>query len=378
MEAIGQLAGGVAHDFNNILTIVIGYARILLDEGTLPHDAIGPVTQIFIAGNRAANLTRQLLVFSRKQTVNRLTVDFNRIAGEFSEMLRRLIGEHIKLELALSPGACMAEADAGMIEQILMNLAVNARDAMPNGGTLTISTGYVVIKDAALCRHPDALPGDYVCLSVRDTGCGVPAAILDRIFEPFFTTKEAGCGTGLGLSMVFGIVRQHGGWIEVESAAGIGTCFKILLPAVPKAAPVPARRQAKTASATGGSETLLLVEDESSVRDLACTVLSGLGYRVLQARSGAHALEVWKWHGPRIALLLTDLVMPDGVGGVELAARLREDKPTLKVVLMSGYANGANGEGFRQPSGTHFISKPYRPQELTQVVRDALDDNYNR
>jgi len=198
MEAVGQLAGGVAHDFNNVLTIVIGYAQMLLDRGTMPPDAIEPLTQIFTAGNRAANLTRQLLVFSRKQTIQRRVIDLNQIARDISAMLRPLIGEPIKLELALAPNPCPAEADAGMIEQVIMNLAVNARDAMPKGGTLTIALEHVTIGAAAPHRHPEARPGEFVCLSVRDTGCGIPPANLSRIFEPFFTTKAAGHGTGLG------------------------------------------------------------------------------------------------------------------------------------------------------------------------------------
>ena len=378
MEAVGQLAGGLAHDFNNVLTIVIGYAQLLLDGGTMPPDAIGPLTQIYTAGNRAANLTRQLMVFSRKQAISRRAVDLNQIVGDICDMLRRMIGEQIKLELALSPALCTAEADAGMIEQVLMNLAVNARDAMPGGGTLGIATEHVTIDNAAARHNPEARPGEFVCLSVRDTGCGIPPENLPRIFEPFFTTKEAGHGTGLGLAMVFGIVQQHKGWIELESTAGTGTCFRILLPAIAPVAADAASRPAKTVSAGGGSETLLLVEDEPAVREFAVAVLRSHGYRVLQACSGVDALEVWKWHGPRIALLVTDLVLPDGLGGVELAARLRKERPALRVVLTSGYANGASGESFQPPTGMHFIGKPYKPQGLAQAVRDALDDRFNR
>jgi hypothetical protein len=412
MEAVGQLAGGVAHDFNNVLTVVIGYAQMLLDRETLPPDAIEPLTQIFTAGNRAANLTRQLLVFSRKQTIQRRVIDLNRIAREISAMLRPLIGEPIKLELSLSADACPAEADAGMIEQVIMNLAVNARDAMPKGGTLTIAMEHVTLDAAAPHRHPEARPGEFVCLSVRDTGCGIPPENLPRIFEPFFTTKAAGHGTGLGLAMVFGIVQQHQGWIEVESTVDVGTCasqfsdmggtpmprgtgvppvgweatavrpagtcFRILLPAAPHAAILSAGRPAKPGTAGGGAETVLLVEDEPAVREFAGTVLRSHGYRVLQAGSGIEALEIWKWHGSRIALLVTDLVLPDGLGGEELAVRLRQEKPALRVVLTSGYANETIGEEFRPSAGTHFIRKPYKPQVLAQAVRDALDDNFNR
>ena len=376
MEAVGQLAGGMAHDFNNVLAVVIGYARLLLDRGAMPADSLEPLTQIFLAGTRAANLTRQLLIFSRKQPVERRAIDLNGVAAELSVMLRRLIGEHIQLDLTLSPAPCPAEADAGMIEQVLMNLAVNARDAMPGGGTLAIVTEHVRITDAAV--PPPARPGEFIRLSVRDSGCGIPAENLARIFEPFFTTKDVGRGTGLGLAVAFGIVQQHQGWIEVESTVGAGTCFRIFLPAVAHAAANPAGNPAKMVGAPRGSETVLLVEDEPAVCELAATVLRGSGYRVLQASTGVEALETWKWHSSRIALLVTDLVMPDGLGGVELATRLRKEKPALRVVLTSGYPNEVLGAEFRPPAGTHFIPKPYRPQALTQTVRDALDDRFNR
>jgi len=293
-------------------------------------------------------------------------------------MLRRLIGEHITLELALLPQPCAVEADAGMMEQVLMNLAVNARDAMPSGGKLAIKTEYVAVDDAAASRHPPATAGKYVCLSVKDSGCGIPPENLQRIFEPFFTTKAVGHGTGLGLSMVIGIVQQHQGWIEIESTVGSGTCFRIMLPSIAPSDVVSDRLLHKAAAANRGTETMLLVEDDNPVREFAVAVLSNHGYRVLQASSGKEALEVWKWHKSRIALLFTDLVLPDGLGGVELADRLRKEKPTLRIVLTSGYANESIGEEFRPPPGTHLIHKPYKPQVLTQAVRDALDDNYDR
>jgi two-component system, cell cycle sensor histidine kinase and response regulator CckA len=377
MEAVGQLAGGLAHDFNNVLTVVIGYARLLLDYGSLPPDAIEPVTQIYSAGTRAANLTRQLLIFSRKQPVIRRAVDLNQIAGEIVDMLRRLIGAHIKLELELAPNACTIDADSGMIEQVLMNLAVNARDAMSGGGTLVISTRATTIGETEIRNNPQERPGDFICLTVRDTGCGISAENLNRVFEPFFTTKAAGHGTGLGLAMAFGTVKQHGGWIEVESTVGVGTSFRIFLPAAPVPILVTPNRLAKVASAGRGSETVLLVEDEGAVREFAVSVLRNLGYRVLQACSGVDALEVWKWHGPRISLLFTDLVMPDGMSGVELATRLRREKPVLKIVLTSGYTNEATTGGLPTPPGTHFIHKPYKPQALAQAVRDALDGTFS-
>ncbi|MFA6289768.1 MAG: response regulator [Opitutaceae bacterium] len=375
MEAVGQLAGGLAHDFNNILTVVIGWARLLLDRETMPPDAITPLTQIFNAGNRAANLTRQLLVFSNKQTIKRQVIDLNRVTGEISDMLRRLIGEHITLELALSPAPCLAEADAGMIEQVLMNLAVNARDAMPDGGTLTIATEPVAIADATARGHLGARPGEFVCLGVNDTGHGISPENVRRIFEPFFTTKPDGHGTGLGLAMVLGIVQQHQGWIELDSTVGVGTRFRILLPAATSTGPVPAIDPTTTETIGGGAETILLVEDEPAVREFAVAVLNSHGYRVLQACSGVDALEVWKHHGARITLLVTDLVLPDGLSGVELAARLRKEKPALLVLLTSGYANGTTGNEFQPPAGMNFLHKPYKPQALARAVRSALDEN---
>jgi two-component system cell cycle sensor histidine kinase/response regulator CckA len=377
MDAIGQLAGGVAHDFNNVLTVIMGYARLLLDGGTMPPAAIEPLTQIYTAGGRASNLVRQLLVFSRKQTVQRRVLDLNDVVGDISRMLERLIGEHIRLELVLAPVAATVDADPGMLEQVLMNLAVNARDAMSDGGQLTISSELTTLTAERTQRHPEARPGEFVCLSVGDTGCGISPENLQHIFEPFFTTKEAGQGTGLGLAMVFGIVRQHQGWIEVESAVGHGTTFRVFFPIVrhPAAEVV---QPAKASVPHGGSETILLVEDEAPVREFASTVLRGHGYRVLQACSGLDALEVWKWHKSRIALLFTDLVMPDNPTGTELAAALHRDKATLPVLFASGYPGNIFGKEFRLPPGAHFIQKPYKPQALAEAVRDALDGRFNQ
>jgi two-component system cell cycle sensor histidine kinase/response regulator CckA len=377
MDAIGRLAGGMAHDFNNVLTVVTGYARLLLDSGTMPLSAVEPLTQIYTAGGRAANLVRQLLVFSRKQVVERRAVDLNEVIGEISRMLGRLIGEHIRLRLALAPADATVEADPGMLEQVLMNLAVNARDAMGEGGELTIRSELVTITPDRAQRHPGARPGEFVCLSVSDTGCGIPPETLQRIFEPFFTTKEAGRGTGLGLAMVFGIVQQHQGWIEVESAVGVGTTFRVLLPIVPHA-PVAAAHPARPAAPHGGSETILLVEDETAVREFAVTVLRGHGYRVLQACSGVDALEVWKWHHSRISLLFTDLVMPDNPTGMELAATIHREKPALPVLFASGYLGDIFGQEFRLPAGAHFVQKPYKPQTLAEAVRNALDGRFDQ
>jgi PAS domain S-box-containing protein len=373
MEALGQLAGGVAHDFNNVLTVIVGYSRLLLDQGGLPPEMAEPLTQIYTAGTRASNLTRQLLLFSRKQPAERRVFDLNHAVGDMAKMLERLIGEHIALKLEPAAEPMAVEGDAGMIEQVLMNLAVNARDAMAGGGTLTIGVEKLAIERPEARRHPAARAGEFACVSVCDTGCGIPPEILGRIFEPFFTTKGPARGTGLGLATVFGIVQQHQGWVEVESAVGAGTSFRVLLPAsAAVVAPAP-RRAARPAVVNGGSETVLLVEDEPTVREYAVAVLRGHGYRVLQAASGVEALETWKWHRERISLLFTDVVLPDGLSGVDLIARLREEKPMLRLVLTSGYPDEADGAGFTPPPGTHFIHKPYRPQVLAQTVRDALD-----
>ncbi|MDB6168214.1 MAG: Multi-sensor hybrid histidine kinase [Verrucomicrobia bacterium] len=372
MEAIGQLAGGVAHDFNNILTVIIGNAGLMLNAGNLSPDQEKFLKQIYTAGERAASLTRQLLMFSRKQAVNRCTLDVNKVIEEVAQMLGRLIGENIRLELILPTGVPPVVADAAMMEQILMNLAVNARDAMPKGGLLSIATKRVALDDIASYEHPARRPGDFVSIKVRDTGAGIPADVLPRMFEPFFTTKAPGDGTGLGLATVFGIVQLHEGWIEVESPPGQGASFEIFLPAVMDPLVVPVN-SASPFVLRGGKETVLLVEDERPVREFAVAVLEHFGYRVLQAASGVQALEVWKWHAAKISLLLTDLVMPDGMTGVELAQRLHGEKPALRVVFTSGYSSEMASRVFALQHEIPFLQKPYVPETLSRAVRDALD-----
>ena len=372
MEAIGQLAGGIAHDFNNILTIINGSASLMLDAGNLAPKDERSVKQIYTAGERAARLTRQLLVFSRKQPIHRQPLDLNRTIEEVAKLLGRLTGEEITLTLRLLPNLSAINADAVMVEQVLMNLAVNARDAMSEGGELTLTTAMVEwsVDDAA--RHASRRPGSFVRLSVNDTGGGIAPEILPRIFEPFFTTKDIGGGTGLGLAAVFGIVKHHEGWIEVESAVGTGTSFELYFPATPEALvsraasvhPFPEHR---------GKETILLVEDDGTVRDFTVAVLENTGYRVLQAVSGVQALEVWKWHQSRISLLLTDLVMPEGISGVELAKILRAEKPGLKIVYTSGYSRQMSTQVFTVKDQIPFIQKPYVPATLKRVIRETLD-----
>jgi two-component system cell cycle sensor histidine kinase/response regulator CckA len=373
MEAVGQLAGGVAHDFNNLLTVITGLTSVLLDAENLPPDLAGHLKQIYTAGERAAELTRQLLVFSRKQPVHMQTLQVNDILQDISKMLRRVIGEHITLELKLATPLPFVQVDAGMIEQVLMNLAVNARDAMPRGGRLMMETGQVALDAADLKGNPSARAGHFVVLRIQDTGEGIPPEVMPHIFEPFYTTKEVGRGTGLGLATVFSIVKQHQGWIAVESEVHSGTVFHIYLPAA-AAGLVPTEAKAVAEpKPDGGKETILLVEDEPAVREFAVAVLQKSGYRILQAASGADALEVWKWHAERIDLLLTDMIMPGNITGLELAETLQKEKPDLRVICTSGYSSEMMHRFFIPRGEVNFIHKPYQPRDLAKAVRDALD-----
>ncbi|HKB58226.1 MAG TPA: response regulator [Lacunisphaera sp.] len=372
MEAIGQLAGGIAHDFNNTLTVINGYAKLMLDMGDQTLIAQERLRMIYTAGMRVGNLTRQLLLFSRKHAVNKDVLELNELIEEIAKMLGRLIGEDVNLELRLGPTPRFVTSDPSMLEQVLMNLAVNARDAMPGGGHLTIATELRSISAAAAAENPARRAGEFVCLSVRDTGNGIPPEILPRIFEPFFTTKAIGVGTGIGLATVFGIVQEHQGWIEVETAVGAGTCFQVFLPTVPLTE-VAARVTFQEPFDRKGSETILLVEDEIMVREFAVAVLQHYGYRILQAGSGVQALETWKWHHARIALVITDLVMPDGVSGIDLARTLRAENPALKMILTSGYAHDIAAKIHALPKELPFLQKPYLPNTLARMVREALD-----
>ncbi len=372
MDAIGQLAGGVAHDFNNILAAITMQTELLRMEEGLTATAHDGLQEIRVATERAANLTRQLLLFSRKQVVQSRDLDLNEVVASLARMLQRIIGEDVRLQLHLHPTPLRTRADAGMLDQVLMNLAVNARDAMPKGGTLRLETATQVLTEAAAARHPDATPGDYVRLQVTDTGCGIPPEVLPRIFEPFFTTKEPGKGTGLGLATVFGIVQQHGGWIDVQSEAGQGTRFLIHLPALP-AADATVTSEATSPTPRGGTETILLVEDDPAVRKLTLATLKRHGYQVVEAGSGAAALRVWPEVRERVALLLTDLVMPDGVSGHELAQQLRADRAGLKVIYMSGYSADLAGRKLALSPSENFLQKPFPRDALLGAVRRCLD-----
>jgi PAS domain S-box-containing protein len=371
MEAIGQLAGGVAHDFNNILTVIHGHAS-LLQTFSLDEPAARSAQQISQAAERAASLTRQLLTFSRRQLIQPKRLDMNKIVDNMSDMLGRLLGEDVTLHLSYSQLPAMVQADGGMMEQVLLNLAVNARDAMPRGGQLTVDVVILDIDEAHVQRHPEARVGRFVCVSKSDTGRGIPPEHLPRIFEPFFTTKEVGKGTGLGLATVYGIVKQHQGWIEVESAVGKGSTFRIYIPYVGEHRPE-MEKPAAPITIRGGTETILLVEDEKPVRELVTRVLERYGYKVLQAATGVEAIEIWRGHKEEIALLLTDLVMPENINGRELAETLWADRADLRVIFSSGYSADIVGKDFELEPELNYLQKPYQPQTLAVAVRRCLD-----
>jgi PAS domain S-box-containing protein len=372
MEAIGQLAGGVAHDFNNLLTVMMAYPQLILFTPNLTVEVRDWLQQMMIAADRAAGLTRQLLAFSRKQVLSFQPADLNEVVNGMEEMLRRIIGENIELWFERAPALGLIEADRGMLEQTLMNLVVNARDAMPRGGRLTVTTARVKIEGSHLQGRAKARPGDFVTLVVADTGCGMPPEVMRRIFEPFFTTKEPGLGTGLGLATIYGIAEQHRGWVEAESVKGAGSRFTVFFPLsrIDEAAPV---EKTEGAGMIPGRETILLVEDEPAVRLLLKVVLARLGYRVFEAASGVVALEVWAQHRDEIDLLVTDMVMPHGVTGRDLAEKLRVQNPSLKILFMTGYSPASVAGGMKLFEGVNFIQKPYAPQVLAKAIRACLE-----
>jgi signal transduction histidine kinase/DNA-binding NtrC family response regulator len=377
MEAIGQLAGGVAHDFNNLLAVIRGNAElVIMSEGQPNGENRERLDQVVAATERAANLTRQLLTFSRKQVMLPQPLNLNEVVGNFTKMLMRIIGEQIHLQYKYAVGLPFIEADVGMLEQVLVNLAVNARDAMPKGGQLLILTESNRLDATLLSAHPEARVGDFVCLSVTDTGTGIAAEHLPRLFEPFFTTKEVGKGTGLGLATVYGIVQQHEGWIEVVSQLGAGASFKIFLPALEASAVAVSVAEPVQATPTGGSETILVVEDDAAVRSLTKRMLIRSGYHVHEAASGPQALELWRAHKEEIALVLTDMIMPEHMNGRELAEQLLAERPALKVIFMSGYGGEAVGQdtAFIRRAGTNFLQKPCHGHTLLQAVRKSLDE----
>jgi two-component system cell cycle sensor histidine kinase/response regulator CckA len=376
LESVGQLAAGIAHDFNNILTVIQGYADRLLVACKDEERVTSQVGPIAAAARRAGALTRQLLAFSRKQVLQTRVLALNAVLQNLGSILPRLLGEDIALKTDLAADLPTIQADPGMIEQVIMNLAVNARDAMPRGGELRVTTSFAQVDAAHAARHVGARAGGFVCLEVADTGCGMSPETLGRIFEPFFSTKEVGKGTGLGLATVYGIVKQHQGWIEVASEVDVGTSFKIFLPAMNKPAEASADTAVFTRDVRGGHETILLVEDEPDLRELVSEILQGYCYNVVAAANGVEALKLWDQHDGRIDLLLTDLVMPEGMNGSELVAQLRRRRPDLKVIYTSGYGAAVVG-GELDAREALFLPKPYRPPALARLVRECLDGAVN-
>ena len=370
VEAIGRLAGGVAHDFNNLLMTILGCSELLLRDFDPQDPRREEVEEIRRAAQRATSLTHQLLAFGRRQVLQPQVLGLNEIVENMNRMLRRLIGEDIQFLTILTPGLWPVKVDPGQIEQVIMNLVVNARDAMPDGGRLTIETANVNLDAEYARRHIAVKPGAYVMLAVTDTGCGMDVVTRSHLFEPFFTTKEKGKGTGLGLSMVYGIIKQSGGNIWAYSEIGKGSTFKMYLPKVEEAVrsykpkePIPVIAR--------GTETILLVEDEEAVRTMICRVLQGSGYRILEARHGKEALEICRQHTGPIHLMVTDVIMPQ-MSGRELAEQLAPARPEMKVLFMSGYPDNAIVHHGVLESGTAFLQKPFTLNALENKVREVL------
>ena len=371
MEAIGHLAGGVAHDFNNLLTVIHGNAQLLLadEAAALSAEHRRCLLQITEAAERAANITRQLLAFGRRQSVQFQPLNLNHVVGCFTKMLKRVIGENVALQCHSAQNLPPVNGDIGMIEQVLISLTVRARDAMPEGGSITITTDTVHVDSDNAEINPEVRAEDFACITVSDTGAGIDPKHLPRIFEPFFTTQNADKDSGLGLAAVYGIVKQHQGWIEVVSKPGGGTKFKIFLPSIPSEAGV-AKNSQPVIQQAAGIEKILLVEDDMNVRMVARDVLEASGYHVWEASDGIEALNIWKANAPQIDLLLTDMIMPGGLNGRELADRLRCERPGLKVLLMSGYS-GDRLENIQ--ACNRILSKPFSLESLTKAVRNCLD-----
>ncbi|HVW22596.1 MAG TPA: PAS domain S-box protein [Opitutaceae bacterium] len=372
MESIGLLAGGVAHDFNNVLTVIQGNVALSLEHPGLPGEVAEMLKQVNDAAEFAATLTRQLLVFSRRQVLQPGRAALGEIARRVAKLLQRALGEHIALHVEAPPGLPDAHADIGMVEQVLLNLAVNARDAMPHGGELFVTVATNETDADYAHRVPQAKAGRFVGLRVRDTGVGIPPEILSRIFDPFFTTKVEGRGTGLGLAMVYSIAQQHGGWVEVSSEPQHGSEFAVWFPLEQQ--PAAAQSPAPRPPSFRGTETLLLVEDKIEVRGVLESIFTRNGYRIFTAATGAEALSLWPHHRHEIDLLFTDIVMPGGMNGRELAERLRADRPDLKVIYCSGYdANVLGGDALAAP-GTRFLAKPFNLAQTAGLVRELLDE----
>ena len=370
MEAVGMLAGGVAHDFNNLLTIITGYSQLILNNLREQDPNRHSVEQIMKAGERAAGLTKQLLAFSRRQVLQLKVLEINKLVTGLSSMLQRLIGEDIDLRLALHPDLGRVNADPGQLEQVLMNLVVNARDAMPKGGALTVETANVWFDHRYAGRHANVKPGAYILLAVSDTGTGMDQATQARLFEPFFTTKGSGQGTGLGLSTVFGIIRQSGGGIEVYSEPGRGTSVKVYLPRIDQPAAIESGKESRVAAR--GTETILLVEDDEMVRSLVRETLEREGYKIMDAAGPEDAIRLANEFHQKIHLMITDVVMPR-VNGRELAVRMSRRRPDMKVLYMSGYTDNAIVNSGLLHGEVAFLQKPFTPAALAGKVREVLE-----
>jgi two-component system cell cycle sensor histidine kinase/response regulator CckA len=371
LEAIGRLSGGIAHDFNNLLGVIIGYCQVLQQLVGKDDQFRESVDEILKAGERAASLTRQLLAFSRKQVLEPKVLDLNVVVSDVDKMLRRLIGENIELNIALAGDLGCVKADRSQIEQVILNLAVNSRDAMPNGGKLMIQTSNATLGPEECERYRYVVPGNYILLEVRDTGCGMTEETQSHIFEPFFTTKESGKGTGLGLATVYGVIKQSGGFIWVDSSPGKGASFKIYLPRVAEAPQTASPKADSPSAPILASQTILLVEDEHSLRKLTQKILQDVGYKVLEAKDASQALEVASGVKADIHLLLTDIIMP-GLSGRALAEKLSPLRPEMKVLYMSGYTDGEIApQGVLDPKTT-ILRKPFKWEDLTRTVKQVL------
>jgi PAS domain S-box-containing protein len=371
MESVGRLAGGIAHDFNNLLTVINGHAGLVMSDENLSPQAAESLKEISEAGKRAGTLTRQLMTFSRKQDLVLQAVDLNGIVNNVTKMLRRILGEDVALEVDLGAELPPVKADLGMVEQVLLNLAVNSRDAMPHGGLLRVVTACVTIDAAEARQNPESAPGRFIRLTFSDTGCGIAPENLSHIFEPFFTTKELDRGTGLGLATAYGIVKQHRGWIDVASKLGEGTAFHIFFPvSTEKSGATPMRTGEP--KVMGGTETILVVEDEAPLLKLMRHILENYGYKVLESSTGKDALEIWERHKARIDLLLTDLILPDGMAGPELAKILQAAKPALRVLYTSGYNTERLAKEFPPGTRVNFVQKPFHVRKLAEAVHACL------
>jgi PAS domain S-box-containing protein len=372
MEAIGQLSGGVAHDFNNLLTVIMGNLGLIEASGQVAPEISEPVQAISHAAKRAANLTRQLLAFSRRQVMQSQNLDLNEVVDHITKMLRRVIGEEVRLKLDFAPQILQIHADPGMLEQAILNLSINARDAMPKGGRLTLRTAAINLTKEEAGQMRSARAGAFAVLTVADTGTGIVPENIEHVFEPFFTTKEVGKGTGLGLASVYGIAQQHRGWVTVESEVGCGTTFNVYLPllttlVVAASPPAPAKEIPR------GTETILLVEDDQAVQMIVNLSLTRLGYRVMVASNGHDALKLWEAHKTEIQLVLTDMIMPEGLSGRDIAQRFKKEAPGIKIIFMSGYSADIAGHDFSKAEGDLFLGKPFEMHALAAMIRKSLD-----